>query len=208
MWKLLGSVVTSFLLLRDIFGYLLPGAVFVAGLLYAAGQPAKTVNGSLISGLPNWIPVVVGSYLIGQVLAVIGYGLYEIWDKPAVTLQQIKDLLHGKRPASKAQNLDESEALYYRALYPSLFIEADRRGTVNVLRIALAVALILSPWWTPEALRIFMFVVGILMLINGYTGRNHVSQYRAQTLLAARMMDDYVKAKEERRQARKAGVSN
>ena len=34
MWGLLGNLVRSFLLLRDLFGYLIPGLVFVASAVY------------------------------------------------------------------------------------------------------------------------------------------------------------------------------
>lgn len=203
MWKLLGSVVSSFLLLRDFFGYLLPGAVFVGGLVYALG-PTKLGDGSLIPGLANWVTVVAASYLCGQILAGIGYSTYAIFDEMVRVVDQVKSILMQKEMKYEPPiDLDFPQIIYYRALYPNLFIDVDRQDTIVLLRITLAVSLILNPWLTPWALRVVVLILGIIMLINGYTGRNHVRQFRERTLEAAKLMDANVDKRESRRLAAK-----
>jgi hypothetical protein len=126
--QLLSNLVSGFLLLRDFFGYLLPGSVFVGGLFYSM----KTSDLQLIPGLPNWIIVIVGSYLCGNIMAAFGYTIIEkIIDKCYPIEKPITELY-------------DCEFLYYRNLYPELYHEVDRQDTVNILRITLAISLIFT----------------------------------------------------------------
>lgn len=173
MWQLLGNIVSSFLLLRDFFGYLLPGAAFVAGLFYSTDLGDRL----LLPGFQNWIIVIGGSYLCGHILVSLGYtaihGLHKFTKRRICDINDIE--------------LYNPKFLYYRSLYPHLYYEVDRQ---DVLRITLATSLILNPWLTPIALRIFVFFIGLFLFFNGYIWFNAVRRkIRPETLVAAKMME-------------------
>jgi uncharacterized protein YqgC (DUF456 family) len=76
MWSLLGSLIGNFLLLRDLFGYAIPGAVLLAIADYI--ERPDLANLPLIND-SVWIKLVAAvtaSYVVGHVLAAIGYTLY------------------------------------------------------------------------------------------------------------------------------------
>jgi membrane associated rhomboid family serine protease len=182
MWKFLGSLVSGFLLLRDIFGYLIPGLAFVALVspLFFTPDPVASIIAS-----PEWLPVIaliIAGYLAGHVLAAFGYMLF--------------DLIDGASPPPSA------EPLYYRYLYPQIFTEFDRRDTIQILRIALAVGVVLgcalnlavnvyegamgTPIW---ALWVGGIVVGLLMLINAHTGQRKTKEFGTATIEAAKQAE-------------------
>lgn len=171
MWDLLGSVSRTFLLLRDAFGYLIPGTVLLGSIVYAYGfgWAQKSWPGG-----PEWLAVVaaiIGCYVTGHVLVIVGYTIYDIIGK-----------LLGSRPPAGAAS--EADLLFYRYVYPDLFIERDRRATINILRIGLAVALLADGWLLSPPLSYGTLVVGLLVLWNGYTGQRHVGGYSGATVKA------------------------
>ncbi len=265
MWKFLGGLVNSFLLLRDIFGYAGPGAIFLGlalfhfrGLWY---QQYLTDHEALA---PFWFFALVFlllSYLAGHALAAIGYITLESLFSTGGKSDEDKDgkptesqLEEGEQVGDEEQALlsavypDESvrglyvsvpkgkeqkpsvqtqpaaarqvpptqkelkqkklsilrsaALLYYRYLYPPLFIDADRRATINILRISLSVGMIAGGvlCFVPvpgveyvfsggllivEVLKVFLIATGILILWNGHTGQKHVAEYYQATLKAA-----------------------
>lgn len=167
MWKLLDSVINSFLLLRDIFGYLVPGAVFV-GLMARSYH----LSANLPSIVPSWFMVAIAigfCYVVGQVLVSVGFTAYTWTDK-----------ILGKDPKQPA----DADLIYYRYVYPSLLVERDRRDVINVMRVGLGVGLTIAAWLFPFPLRITTLVVSLFVLWNGYTGRNHVFGYGVSTVEA------------------------
>ena len=196
MWRFLGSLVTGFLLLRDFFGYVIPGLAFIAmvGPLLSR-NPMESVIAS-----PNWISVIVllgTSYLAGHVLAALGFiVLY-----PERWRQEREPTGHGhhsrKRPEHDAKSLEE--ALYYRYVYPQLFTELDRRDTIQLLRIALSVALLLGgiinlgaclaahePAPLPYLAWIGAALAGAILLWNAKSGKDHIGELRRATVAAAK----------------------
>lgn len=133
MWSLLGSLINNFLLLRDLFGYAIPGAV----MLGIAGYFGVIDYSKLpLAGEAAWlkaIAAVTASYAVGHVLAAIGYAPYDVYY-----------MIVKRFCRTSGQDETESDPLYYRYIYPSMFIEADRRQTLTILRIGLSVALILG----------------------------------------------------------------
>lgn len=171
MWKLLNTLVSSFLLLRDFFGYLIPGGVIVAVLLNFGAADFVRQTASL---LPAWgvvVVVVAGAYLAGHILVAIGFAIYGFVDTIFPRRQTLPS---------------ESELLYYRLIYPPLFAERDRRATINIMRIGVAIALLAGAWFFPWPIRAAALILGLLLLYNGYTGARHVMSYGAATLEAAR----------------------
>jgi len=174
---LIHYAVINFLLLRDLFGYLLAGAVF-AFIAIASGRLDPWMN-----YIDRW-PVLLGfSYVAGHLGAAIGY--------------YVQDRVGGvKKPESPPQRT--AEALYLRRLYPRLFVEVDRRDTVALLRTAvggnllaasclLLVARLIKGGFAPPpiSLIVLLFVFSLIFLRSGFTGRKHVNTYLAATLEAA-----------------------
>jgi hypothetical protein len=181
MWNLLGSLIKGFLLLRDFFGYVIPGSVLVA-------VAARCLGGVDFSHMPLvadsiWVTAVLAitaSYVTGHILSAVGYSFYAGLDRAWARLT-------GPTKAA-APTPSEGNVLYYRYLYPSMFIEADRRETLTILRVGLAVAL-LAGGWLPDShiVQALSLAVGLFMLWNGYVSRQRAAACRNSTIDAARL---------------------
>ena len=80
----------------------------------------------------------------------------------------------------------ESLALYYRRVYPQLFVELDRRDTLALLRTGMGASLFVGSWFLPMSVRQgALLIIGVVFLLSGYAGRRHVAFYRVATLRAA-----------------------
>lgn len=178
MWSLLSSLISTFLLLRDLFGYAIPGAVLLAiSDRYEHPDLSKVplINDSI------WIKLVVAvtaAYVVGHVLAAIGYSFYQAVDS---FRGWWKGLNEEERKEAEAKQVESKiSALYFRYLYPSMFIEADRRETLTILRVALSVALLISaalPVDVPMTRRAILAAVGLFMLWNVYDSRRVAQTY-------------------------------
>jgi hypothetical protein len=192
MWKFLGTLVSSFLLLRDFFCYLIPGLAFVALV-----SPVLFIPNPIASVIasPDWLPciaLVLAGYLSGHILAAIGYMVFDLIDKTA------KARRAGPTKMQSAGPTVDWRPLYYRYLYPQLFTEADRRDTIHILRIALGVGLFLGcavrlGFTFHEAVKdtlvwalwIVGIIVGLFMLINAHKGNKHLKAFGEATVDAA-----------------------
>ena len=179
MWQLLSNLVSGFLLLRDVFGYVIPGAVLLVIV-------AHTHQGTQHPTVPDtpwffFLLLLLAAYVIGQILVAIGYMLFG-------AIGRVRPRGASANEATAAKQ--DADLQYYRYLYPAMFNERDRRATINVLRIGLAVALLVGAWVLPGwPLRIGMLVVGLLMLYNGYTGMKHVEAFGDATIEAGRQAE-------------------
>jgi hypothetical protein len=201
MAKLLGSLISSFLLLRDLFGYLIPGAVFI-GMMMASFKIGDIVA-RLLPPLSQWLwlgAFLVVSYAVGQILVALGYGAHDLVrklfvpsPKPAVNDKNGKNGKKGagKEAAPADHGVTDTEYLFYRHLYPQLFVDADRREIVTILRIGLGVALVFGPWSLPVPgwISPVIAVVGAFMLYNGGGARAHTAAFRAASVAAAKLVE-------------------
>jgi hypothetical protein len=203
MWQLLGSVISSFLLLRDFFGYLIPGAVFVFLIQRDLTDYATGAFGSKYAWLGTAV-VVVACYVAGNVLVALGYAIYtpvnfiakRVCKEPKAAAVEEKTCAERSKAAKDKRIAEAADLLFHRYLYPALFNERDRRATINILRIGLAMALLVggaiavaigSPVVSNWIVKIGIFASGIFMLWNGYTGMNHVFEYGEATISAGKM---------------------
>jgi hypothetical protein len=181
MWSFLGSLISGFLLLRDFFGYVIPGAVLWAIVAYSSG--AQDLSQLPLSAESIWVRAVIAitaSYVVGHVLAAFGYSLYDWFDQARHMIKHPKQ----NRPVTNTQ----TNTIYYRYLYPSMFIEADRRETLTILRGALAVALLIGVYFLHSLLaQAVALVGGMFMLWNGYVSRESAASCRNSTIDAARL---------------------
>lgn len=111
--------------------------------------------------------------MAGHVVVAASYGMYEVLTR-FIWKREVK-------------NIDPAELLFYRFVYPGLFIETDRRNTINMLRVGLPPVLLVEPWWLPMPLfvRIGVALVGLFMFFNAYLGLFRIADYEATTVAAA-----------------------
>jgi hypothetical protein len=168
MWSVFGSIISGFVLLRDLFGYIIPGALLL-GIFRWSG-----VDTSILPISDNiWVRIAVviaACYAISHVLAAIGYVLYDLYDR-----------LMGRKAPSNTKDV-----VYYRYLYPSMFIEYDRRDTLTIMRVGLSMALIIGAWSLPARPFGFSLVLGLFMFWNAYLSRGKAAEYLDATLAAAK----------------------
>jgi hypothetical protein len=179
MWSLLGSLISSFLLLRDLFGYAIPGAALLGITGYLEVPDYSKLP---FVNEPVWLQAVIGttaSYVVGHVLAAIGYLPFDIkiW---------IDRWRFGAAQRTE-RNQKVVDQLYKRYLYPSMFIEADRRETLTILRICLSVALIATAFLPhlPSSLELPTLLLGLFMFLNAYVSLWVAGQYGALSRAAA-----------------------
>ena len=170
MLSLVNTLISTFLLVRDFFGYFLPGAVlFVSIALSIDVQRYFGDNFAVPTWLTkiDWAVIVVIAgfcYALGHLLAAIGYFILARF---------------------RATSTPDPNILYYRYRYPSLFIEHDRRDTVALFRVGLAMALICSgPFMPAWYLIVGAIVLGAFLLATCEGALTHVEKLGAATVKA------------------------
>jgi len=171
----LSELSKGFLILRDVFGYALPGAVFLGvGLICRRFSPSdlqyyvfKPYNP------PAWFALFLGigaCYVVGHVMAAIAYFPYNFGKE---NVEGIKKLVLA------------------RGQHPELLIELDRQSTMTMMRGASGVALLAGSicfWWlckTPS-LGFMLSAAGILLLGVFYlSAKPHIGRLSAATTDAA-----------------------
>jgi len=133
----------SFVLLRDLIGYLIPGLVFFALL-----APEKAW--ALTNADPGWTvlaAILLASYATAQLLAALGYALLR-WSpkKSSGKKEELTQDEKGRAEAAEraAEIAHLKETYYYSTYYPDIFIETSRQDTVHLMRIATSMALVLA----------------------------------------------------------------
>jgi hypothetical protein len=180
MWNLLRSLIKGFLLLRDFFGYVIPGSVLIAIVARWLGVDFLHMPPAADSIWVTAVLVIIASYVTGHILVAVGHSFY-------AGLDRAWEKLRGPTKAA-APTPSEGNVLYYRYLYLSMFIEADRRETLTILRVGLAVAL-LGGGWLPHShlVQALAIAAGLFMLWNGYGSRQRAVACRSATIDAARL---------------------
>ena len=189
----------SFVLLRDLVGYLIPGLVFLALLDIDRAW-------TLANAKPGWIllaAVLLASYVLAQLLAAAGYALIG-WLQGAPEPHPKKESEDARNEARKAAL---KEKLYYSTYYPDIFIEASRQDTVHLMRIATSMALVLAGTiqlflavfaWASSgehltALTLIFWIAciiaGLLLFLNSRAGDPHNRELALAAVEAAKMAE-------------------
>lgn len=187
---LLAQLIRGFVLLRDIFGYLLPGAFFLLigamlDRLYIFGNPSAFPGAESHPWLLVFV-LLITSYLAGQFVVSTSY---LIEDVPRV----LKKLWHKatrKTEEGKEQEAqDKADFLRFHKEFPEIYIEYDRQSIIALLRRGLAASVVLG-------LLIFYCLyshpirviagAGAIMLFNAVSGHFHLKGLKRDTLRAAR----------------------
>ncbi len=191
----LSELSKGFLILRDIFGYALPGAVFLGvGLLcrrFSLSDLQPAFGGDELP--PVWLSAVLGigaCYVVGHLMAAIAYFPSNFRRYPkeekAETCTDKKKEMWEKRDVERNKKL-----ILVRAQQPELLIELDRQSTMAMMRGASGVALLLGSilfWAIPKTLPVglMLSVAGILLLLVFYWSANpHIGRLAGATEEAA-----------------------
>jgi hypothetical protein len=201
---LVDQINQTFNLVRDVFGYALPGGVFLAVGLISKRFTLAQVQ-SLLSPyhhLPAWVAfvaVIAACYPIGTVMAAAAYMPFmlsktAVWlwaavhEPPARGVQAALTLWLTSHPTEVTPRI-----LLIRAHHPKLLDTLDRRETLALLAGSLTTAL-LGGWYVfccaQWSFAKIIFWAGIIALIQFLTGLGHLRRvakatYEANDALAA-----------------------
>jgi drug/metabolite transporter (DMT)-like permease len=189
----------TFVLLRDLVGYLIPGLVFLALLDIDRAW-------TLANAKPGWIllaAILLASYVVAQLLAAAGYALLKLPHAPP----ELHPTKESEAEKDQARRTSLKEKLYYSTYYPDIFIEANRQDTVHLMRIAASMALMLAgaiqlflaifAWvWSGEHLTalpllfwVACIVAGLLLFLNSRAGDPHNRELALAAVEAAKMAE-------------------
>ncbi len=187
---LISELQKSFNLLRDVFGYAMPGAVFLSIGLMSGRIKVRQVS-ELLAPLtvPTWAIVallIIVCYVVGQVLAAVAYTPSNI----------LKALWAKKHPAwVKKQYTEVSpELLEVQRHYPGFLLTLDRRETIGIFIGSTMVALLGGTavfylhWFTlPRAL----LLGGLILLVDFWTVFSHLGRVRTAIEAASKLAAEY-----------------
>lgn len=181
------ELIKSFLILRDIFGYALPGAVFLGiGVLTGRIRLQSLQDLSQPYHPPIWVALVllVGAcYAVGQVLAAFAYLPIDVckWWKSA---QNPDDGWLRNHPTEV-----DAEILGIRRQYPEFLVDLDRRETLTILTASMMVALfsgaIVFCYVKPPLCTTLIFA-GLVLLVDFSTEIPHLRRVRQAVKDAAK----------------------
>jgi hypothetical protein len=172
---LVAEVQKTFNLLRDVFGYAMPGGVFVGiGLLSHRLTMAQFRDLLLPYTLSPWaaaIVVLAVCYVTGQILAAIAY-----------TPSGIRKYIQAKRrPNEPVKHPTEvaADLLEIRRLYPGFFNSLDRRETITIFVGATTVALLAGAvifCMGCFTLSQILVAAGLILLVDFWTAVPHLGR--------------------------------
>jgi hypothetical protein len=191
----------TFLLIRDLFGYALPGGVFLAtGIIFKRFSVIDVKNLFLPYQAPAWaifILVVAACYVVGDIMAAIAYFpiafrkwiqwrrylknyLYPLKDRPPEYDNFLKEI--AERLDWLMDNPTEvtGDLLAIRKRYPEFLDSLDRRETMLLMSLSNAAALLTGTvvfYWHPSA-AVVLIIAGILLASHYLTGFSHLRRVR------------------------------
>jgi hypothetical protein len=194
----LSELTKNFLILRDIFGYVLPGLIFlVIGLIWKSPFLDQVRLRVEDFDFPIWLQVLVGlviCYTIGHVMAAIAYFRYNKW---------VRKYEHPRKALFAKQKLSE-EITYFarlvqvRGRHPELVIEYERQSTMTQLRGTTGTAMIVGffifcahwpPWLIDVSAWMVLFAGVLLAATFAFSAIPHIDDLGTATLAAAEMCD-------------------
>jgi hypothetical protein len=134
----------NFLILRDVFGYALPGGVFLSIGVLCRRFSLRDVKYLLDPyQLPAWLALLIGlgaCYAVGHVMAGIAYLICNNWGNPR------KKIEISAIPAVEKSGPTQVPAslIDIRGRHPELLTELDRQSTMTQLRGSTGVAMLLG----------------------------------------------------------------
>jgi hypothetical protein len=142
----LSELTKSFLILRDIFGYALPGAVFFSiGLLcrrFSLGEVQQLLRPYQ---LPVWLALAVGlgaCYTVGHLMAQLAYFFFNTWKFPALRRKAGPEAPDASKTIAHTQV--PAELIRLREDHPALLTELDRQTIMTQLRGSTGAAMVVG----------------------------------------------------------------
>lgn len=195
---LLRDLVRGFILLRDLFGYILPGAFFLL-IGSQLGTLSSFWNLSVIPGVEShpWLVVfllLLISYLVGIFLIAASYFPFDVvtlieiarekWKFSRLNEEERKK--RKKEDEEKLQKIAKKEArlFRYRKQFPDIFIEQDRQSILALLRRGLAASVILGLLvfrYSPRHPLRVLAAAAALMLFNAVSGYFYIKRLKDMT---------------------------
>jgi len=169
----------TFDLVRDIFGYALPGGVFLAVGIVSGKLGLDTLDAKLNPyDPPTWVMafMAVGAcYAVGHILVTLAYFLYDAVKLIFAVIPKLEPHLHAF-PTEVTKDL-----IVARRKHPELFPVLDRRETLSVTIAGISAALLLSAYFFYDERsngRTLLLSVGALMLFDFFTAQLHLYRVR------------------------------
>jgi hypothetical protein len=204
---LLRELLRSFLLIRDLVGYVLPGGLAVFVLVHAYGP--RLIR-PLRSDMTPWllVPVLLGiAYLAGQICVALGFGLQQRF---AGLLDLVSASMRERVPAlwPEDDGAGKRRAIalsFHRGREGERFADAEHRATVAMLRTgiggALALGALAYAWraytfatlqlpvneWSAAKRALVLLAGALYMLASARQGWQSAANERQAALVAAEL---------------------
>jgi hypothetical protein len=199
---LLSELTKSFLILRDIFGYALPGAVFLAtGVLCHRLSLDELQSFLKPYHLPVWLVLVLmlgACYTVGHLMAQVAYlpSNWKTWRKMAKAKADAKTEHSAKDEAKVAEKTEhmglDPVLIELRESHPELLTELERQSTVSQFRGGAGAAMLLGcvifyviPITLPIGL--LLGIAGTFqLLVFWLSGIPHIDDLKCDTIQAGK----------------------
>ena len=194
----LSELSKSFLILRDVFGYALPGAVFLSIGVLCRRFSLRDVKYLLDPyQLPAWLAMLVGlgaCYAIGHVMTGIAYLIFNRWKSPfGEEESQASDSDTGGSTQVPKELID------IRGRHPELLTELERQSTMTQLRGSTGAAMLLGSvlffWFPTPPLGWMLGLAGaFLLVVFLFSAIPNIDDLKRRTISAAKLTDEADKA--------------
>ena len=192
----LSELTKNFLILRDIFGYALPGAVFLAIGLFCRRFSLHDVQYFFEPyKIPAWLGLILGlvaCYTAGHVMAQLAYfpDNWKAWRK----MRKAKTDTKGKHEATGAEKTEckslDPVLIEIRESHPALLTEYDRQSTISQFRGGVGAAMLLGfvvfyLIRVPLPIGVLVGIAGaVQILVFWVTGTAHIEDLKCDTITA------------------------
>jgi hypothetical protein len=184
----LTELTKSFLILRDIFGYALPGAVFLLVGLLAKKLPLSGLRSLLETyKVPLWLVVVAGvaaCYTLGHLMAALAYVPFNTWRFSRK---------HHKTEKEKQAIAEAAAMIDIRGRHPELLTEFERQNIMTQLRGSTGVALIfayLAFYRSANLIGLVVLLAGTFLLFAFWFSANpHMNDLMLSTIMAGELTE-------------------
>ena len=187
---LLSELAKNFLILRDIFGYALPGAVFLSiGVLSRRFSLSDVEYFLRPYQLPAWLALILAlgaCYTIGHLMSQIAFFPKNKWGVPWSRKKAASN-----NAGETDDKKDESELFVLREDHPVLLTEYDRQTVMTQLRGSTGAAMLVGflvfyVFPTPSIAVMAGFSGVFLLFVFWFSALPHMDDLKANTLQAGK----------------------
>lgn len=182
----------NFLILRDVFGYAVPGAVFFAiGMLRKSPTIVNVKQQLDIYCVPGWLQLLCAlgaCYIAGHLMGMIAYLPWNTWGFGPKWRWNPWGKKEEAQPSGGAKLID------IRARHPEVLTELERQSLMAQLRgtsgVAMVVAFLVFYWSQKTATGWMIFFAGLfLWLLFWFSAIPHLAELNDDTISAGALTD-------------------